>query len=179
VNLPYTHFRHCPRCGHAASTPPAQPVFTCDGCQFVLFFNPAIAGAAFLRNAACQFLFLCRANEPAKGKLGLPGGFVDYGETAEQGLHREIREEIGVDVGTLTFLCSQENHYEYRGTTYPVVDLFFTGQLPSQATPQCLDGVDDLRWLRLDEVDPDTLAFPSLRAAFQHFQRRMTLDISA
>jgi mutator protein MutT len=141
----------------------------------VLFFNPAVSGAAFLRNTFGELLFLRRAHEPARGKLGLPGGFIDYGETAEQGLRREIREEIGVESITLQFLCSQVNRYEYYGITYPVVDLFFTGRLPSQASPQCLDGVDGLHWLMPEAVELDSLAFPSLRAAFRNL---MTLDIS-
>jgi 8-oxo-dGTP pyrophosphatase MutT (NUDIX family) len=155
--------------------PPAEPVFRCSHCRFVLFFNPAVAGAAFLRNPAGELLFLRRAHEPAQGKLGLPGGFVDYHETAEQGLAREIREEIGIDAGPFTFLCTQVNRYEYQDTVYPVVDLFFTSDLPVDAQPRCLDAVDDLRWLRPEDVDVNSLAFPSLRAAFQHL---MTLDIS-
>lgn len=176
MNLPYAHFHYCPRCGRRAASPPSEPVFRCTACDFLLFFNPAVAAAAFLRNTGGEILFLRRAKDPAKGKLAPPGGFIDYSETAEQGLHREISEEIGLQAGPLTYLCSQVNTYAYHETTYPVVDLFFTGLLPGNAAPRCLDGVEALEWLQPTQIDPDALAFPSVRAAFD---RLMTLDISA
>ena len=73
MSLPYEHFRFCPRCGSKVEAP-VEPVFRCSACDFVLFFNPAVAGGAFLFNAAGALLFLVRAKDPAQGKLGLPGG---------------------------------------------------------------------------------------------------------
>lgn len=164
--LPYQHFRHCPHCGSRAPSPPQTPRFVCSSCQFTFFFNPAVAGGAFLRRTDGALLWLRRAQDPARGKLGVPGGFIDYQESAEDGLRREIREEIGIEMGVLSFLCTQVNHYTYRDVTYPVVDLFFSGHLPEQARPQCLDDVDELVWLQPRNVDPAELAFPSTRAAF-------------
>ncbi len=42
-----------------------------------------------------------RKNEPYKGSLALPGGFVEYGERVEEALRREIKEETGLDVRIL------------------------------------------------------------------------------
>ncbi|MHA2004831.1 MAG: NUDIX domain-containing protein, partial [Candidatus Thorarchaeota archaeon] len=41
-------------------------------------------------------LLVVRDKEPAKGRLSFPGGGVDVGETQEQAVVREVREETGI-----------------------------------------------------------------------------------
>jgi 8-oxo-dGTP diphosphatase len=42
-------------------------------------------------------VFLCeRASEPGKGKMEMPGGKVDRGETPQRAVVRELREETGL-----------------------------------------------------------------------------------
>ena len=44
-----------------------------------------------------KILLVKRRNEPFKGKWALPGGFVEYGETVEKAVLREVKEETGMD----------------------------------------------------------------------------------
>jgi len=162
---PISHFHHCPRCGAPYQHRAREPVLRCAHCAFTYYFNPAVAVAAFLEAPEGRWLFVRRAKEPARGKLALPGGFVDYDETAERALHREIREEVGLTVGALHFLCSQTNHYDYRDVSYPVVDLFFTASTDPRQQAEALDGVAAIHWLTLSEIVDDELAFPSIRRA--------------
>ena len=66
----------------------------CENCGFVYYANPSSATAAFIVNDKNELLVVRRGKEPAKGTLDLPGGFVDMDETAEEGMKREIKEEV-------------------------------------------------------------------------------------
>jgi ADP-ribose pyrophosphatase YjhB (NUDIX family) len=162
--LPIEQFRHCPACGNARADVGSNPL-KCTECGFTFFFNPTIAAGAFLFDPADRVLFIRRAHEPAKGALAVPGGFIDFGETVEAGLRRELHEEVGLIVTELRFLCSDVNHYPFLGVTYPVVDCLFAGNVADPATAKPLDGVAKIEWHRLTDLREEELAFPSIRTA--------------
>lgn len=167
---PIEHFIHCPRCG-VRLTPRCQPnSIQCAACGLLLFFNPTVAVAGLIRGGDQRLLFLRRAKEPAKGKLAVPGGFVDFGETAEAALARETREEVGLEPAGLRFFCSHVNSYAYQGVTYPVLDLFFIARVAPDARPLALDGVADVCWLDPMQLDLDEIAFPSIRRAIEQYR---------
>jgi ADP-ribose pyrophosphatase YjhB (NUDIX family) len=120
-------------------------------------------------NAAGAVLMLRRAKDPARGRLAIPGGFIDIGETAENALRRETREEVGLELGEPSYLCSQINSYAYEGVTYPVLDFFFTASALAPEAAQPLDGVESFEWTMPDRVNPDEIAFPSIRRALSEF----------
>lgn len=45
-----------------------------------------------------KVVLIKKANGPYKGKLDLPGGTIEFGETPEKTLIREMKEEVGIDV---------------------------------------------------------------------------------
>lgn len=57
-----------------------------------------IAGVGALIFSAGKLLLVQRANEPYRGWWSLPGGAIELGERAEEALHREVREETGLEV---------------------------------------------------------------------------------
>lgn len=154
-------FRHCPRCG-APREPGGVPV-ACAACGLCYFLNPAVAAAAFIFDGAGRVLFLRRAHDPRIGKLAVPGGFLDPGETAEEGLRRETREEVGLEVDRIEYVGSRPNFYPYRGVVYPVLDLVFRAVAVDPAAARPLDGAAGVEWRELAGVAPDELAFDSLR----------------
>jgi len=163
--FPIQAFRHCPGCGRARTEVGTNPL-NC-GCGFTFFFNPTVAAGAFLFDPAGRVLFIRRSNEPAKGLLAVPGGFIDLGETLEAGLRRELREEVGLTVTELRYICSEENAYLYEGVTYPVVDCLFAGKVTDPGAAKPLDGVARIEWHPLSAVRDDELAFPSIRTGPQ------------
>jgi len=166
---PASFFHYCPRCGTKHVKPPGSAVFTCAACDFTLHFSAANGTAAFVQRDDGCVLFIVRAREPAKGKLAPPGGFIDIGETAEEGVRREVREEVGLELTDVTYLCSAPNSYHYREVTYPVLDLFFVARAVSSTTVIASDEVVTLRWLRPEEVAPEELAFPSMQHAWREW----------
>lgn len=45
-----------------------------------------------------QILLIKKVGGPYNGKLDLPGGTIEFGETPEQTLIRELKEEVGINV---------------------------------------------------------------------------------
>jgi 8-oxo-dGTP diphosphatase len=51
-----------------------------------------------------KILLIKRKNEPFKGQWALPGGFVEYGESAEEAVIREVKEEANLDISIKALL---------------------------------------------------------------------------
>ena len=156
-------FRHCPRC--AAALSPASSVVECAACGLVYHLNPTVAVAAIVEDAQGRVVLIERAKEPKKGMLALPGGFVDAGENAEGALRRELREELGLEVGALSYVGSWPNLYAYKGVTYPVVDVFFAARERELVLRPDAGEVSGVRLVARDAIDPATIAFESMRRA--------------
>jgi ADP-ribose pyrophosphatase YjhB (NUDIX family) len=168
---PATALKFCPRCGSAHFAARAAHHLVCSACSFEWFLNPAVAAACFVFDDRNQVLLIRRQKDPGKGRLAPPGGFVDAGETAEDGVRREVREETGLEVGAVAFLCSQPNTYAYGGHTYDVLDLFFTARVAAFASLKTGEDVSALVVQSADAIDPAALAFPSMQAAWRHYRR--------
>jgi ADP-ribose pyrophosphatase YjhB (NUDIX family) len=169
------HFAYCPRCGDAATAPdaggPAGP-FRCVACGFTLFFNSASAVAALICRDDGDALFIRRAKDPGKGRLGMPGGFVDPGENAEQALVREVREEVGLDLLDVAYLSSHANEYLYAGVTYQTLDVFYTARVEEPGRAHALDAVESIAWIDPRTVPLEEIAFESMREALRMYRTR-------
>ncbi len=159
--LPADHFRHCPRC--AAAVPVGATPLHCSACDFTYYFNPTLAAAAFIVRPDGPYVFIRRERDPGKSKLTVPGGFVDIGETVEEALAREVREEVGLTITDVRYVCSLTNRYLYKGVTYPVCDFIFRAVAVNPDAAIVGDGATAVEWRRLEDLDPDELAFPSVR----------------
>jgi 8-oxo-dGTP pyrophosphatase MutT (NUDIX family) len=124
--LDYKDFRYCPRCGAEELEIIDDKCLHCSACDFTFFQNVAASTAIIIETKA-GVLFERRVKEPEKGRLDLPGGFVDMGEGTLEGARRECLEEIGIDLadlpGTtggaeLNFLTSYGNSYLYKDILY-------------------------------------------------------------
>jgi phosphoglycolate phosphatase len=69
--------------------------------------RPVITVGAIIERADGKLL-LVRTHK-WRGRWGLPGGKVDRGETLEDALRRELREETGLEIHDMTFVIAQES----------------------------------------------------------------------
>ncbi len=114
-----------------------------------------------------RLILAVRARDPQRGALDLPGGFLDFDETVEQGLKREIREELNIETLDFRYLTSAPNDYAYGGVLYKTADLFFTCQAPDIRGIRPGDDVADFRLIAPADLEPSALAFASSRTALQ------------
>src|SRR5262245_12155482 len=89
------------------------------------WFNYRIAGVAINGD----HVLLHRAEDEQFWTF--PGGRAEFGETADETLRREMREELGVEVEVIRPLWFVENFFTYSGKRYHEIALYFLMRLPN------------------------------------------------
>ena len=103
------------------------------------------------------------------------GGELEPGETAEEALRREIREETGLAIHEIRLLSTIDNRFTYRGErhreTVAVFDAKFADPtIYHQTSVEIHEDVWDgpAQWLRLDALPPEPL-YPDGLLDLLHF----------
>jgi 8-oxo-dGTP diphosphatase len=108
--------------------------------------------AAILRDG--KVLIVRRARKPALGVYTLPGGVVEAGETLEQAIVREVKEETALDIAPVTLAGHREvviRDDDGRVERHFVILCFAARWLGGE--PALNEELDEARW-----VDPAELA---------------------
>ena len=106
------HLEYCSNCGekNIFGLIDGQNRFHCILCKKIHYENPKPT-ATLICVYKNKLLLVKRAVEPAKGQWGLPGGFIELGETANEGGIRELKEETNLNGKPIRLLghCSHHN----------------------------------------------------------------------
>ena len=171
---PLFQFNYCPKCGSSSFVEHNFKSKICNDCGFIYYFNCSASTAAFIMDSAGRLMAVRRANDPAKGTLDLPGGFVDPDETAEEAVKREVKEETGLEISRLRYMFSIPNRYLYSGFEVHTVDLFFECQVDDVSMAKANDDASEIIFLQPNEINPEDFGLDSIRKSIIKFQERET-----
>ncbi len=138
-----------------------RPRFICNNCKQIHYQNPKIV-VGCLPFYEDQLLLCKRDIEPRKGFWNLPAGFMENGETVEEGAMREVWEEAKAKVELLHL------HTIFNIIHVNQVYLLFLAKLE---TPDfgAGDETSAAQLFKLDEIPFDQLAFNSNKFAIQRY----------
>lgn len=97
--------RFCGRCGSAMHMLPSERAMHCSQCESSVY--PRISPCIIVLVTRGDELLLARHVRYRKPMYSTLAGFIEAGENAEQCLHREVREEVGIEVGEVHYFHSQ------------------------------------------------------------------------
>ena len=99
-----TH-QYCGRCGSKTFTKDNERAKACPECKLMNF--PRLSPAVIMAVEKGDELLLARSAHFPTGMFSVLAGFVEPGETIEECVIREVKEEVGVTVGNVRYVASQ------------------------------------------------------------------------
>ncbi|HEV2754189.1 MAG TPA: NUDIX domain-containing protein [Actinomycetota bacterium] len=144
-------FRFCPVDGTALEEPDKDGGTRCPSCGRSWYRNSSpVVGCVIVRGG--RALATVRGIEPHKGKLDMPGGFLLNGEDPLDGLKREIREELGIEIEVdASDLVQMAPHVYAHEDDFNLALGFRARWVSGEVTPA--DDVADVRWVSPGEID--------------------------
>jgi NAD+ diphosphatase len=97
--------RFCGRCGNQMRVDLQERAMRCDPCRTINF--PRIAPCVIVLVTRGDELLLARNANFPQPMYSTLAGFIEAGETAEQTVQREVREEVGVEIANMRYFHSQ------------------------------------------------------------------------
>jgi NAD+ diphosphatase len=101
----YLHNKYCGNCGTATEQKTDERAIICPSCKTV--FYPKISPAVIVAITCGNKMLLARNSNFPGQWYSLIAGYVDIGESLEECLIREVKEEVGLDIKNIRYYKSQ------------------------------------------------------------------------
>jgi NAD+ diphosphatase len=138
--------RFCGRCGTATARDLGERCMRCPRCELTAYPRVSPAIIVLVRRGAEALL--AHSGRFATGFYSTLAGFVEPGESLEETLRREVREEVGVEIRNIRYFGSQP---------WPFPHSLMVGFVADHASGDIVvDGeeIKDARWFRADALPP-------------------------
>lgn len=149
----------------------------CTNCGYVYFIAAKPSAGGIIINSKNQILLIKRNRNPFKGSLDIPAGFVDYNETSEEALVREMKEEVNLDVTNFKFWKSVVGDYDFKGVIKQYITSIFIVKVDDIQSNMVLGGSDavDARFYDLAEINLSEVSFKSTRDLLSELQQDLNI----
>lgn len=97
--------RFCGACGTRTERVSSERSMKCPACNLAVY--PRISPAMMVLVTRGRELLLGRGVNFPAGRFSALAGFLEAGETIEEAVHREVQEEVGLQVKNLRYFASQ------------------------------------------------------------------------
>jgi len=105
-------WKFCPKCGTPVEDSKTEHALVCPKCGRTDY--PLLAPAVIVAITKGDKLLLAHnSKSPIKDRYSILAGFIESGESAEDAIHREIREEVGIEVKNIKYFGSQGWPFPY------------------------------------------------------------------
>ena len=160
--------RFCGACGNATKLGDGGRAFECPRCSHLMF--PKVSPAVIVQVTKESEILLGRSRRHPPGLYSVLAGFVDPGESLEEAVIREIREESGVTVRDVTYFGSQ--HWPFPDSLMVgFTAVYERGELTLED-----DEIEDVGWFSADRLPPVPPGYSIARALIDDFARRHGVD---
>ena len=138
-----------------------------------LYPSQPIVGVGAIIICDGKILLEKRKNEPGKGKWSIPGGLVELGESVEQTVIREVKEETGLEVEKPEHIDVVDNitRDENGEIKYHFVIIDYFVKLKG-GTMKAMSDAEELRWVTFDDVEKYDLTI-TFREFFQRNRQKL------
>ena len=161
------NFKYCPNCKQQLKKI-VNGLIDCSRCHFHFYLKPALTTALILKNSKGEILLTQRKHLPKKNYWDLPGGFIDFQETAEECLKREIKEELSISLKKFKYFGSYWSYYPYKGVRYQTLCLVFISDFTNEKI-SIKDDVKNYRFFTKQEIDLNKISFDDVRTALKDY----------